>query len=739
MTKTRAFCLVTVWMTAGAAWSCSDDTGLTKDRLIALAVTPERATTPAGRAVDFAATATYEKPGGERIDQDVTGNVTWTPASVFGEPGRPGWASSMEPGERSVAATLDGVRGVAELVVTAAEVERIVVSPATSTVTVSFTTQLAAHAVYTDGTERNDPPGLEWTASTAACSVNALAVVTALSPGRCGVTATHGPSGESDTASVVAVEAVLEQITISPDGLRMRVGTSTTFRATGIFSDGHQEELSSALAWTSGTPGLLSVNRSTGEARALSVGTVEVSVCALPRGAVCGSTTVTVTDPMLLSCEITPANPQGPVGLPIELDVLATYDDKPEPESVLSDVVFLDYSQTILSRTGPGRFLALAEGCTEVHARLLSRDQVCDTAQVCVTAAVPVRLWIDPDPISAETQDQVPLRALADLSDGSSDVDVTTHPDLSWAPQSSPPALASIAVDGELTALSPGIGTVSATYQMGGGRTALAATADLVIVDPIFLALQVDPAGPHVHSGTRYPLTCIGLRSNGTTQSILGPSWSTADPAIATVDPSSGLVTGVSPGRVDMSCHHAGLTGTTQVRVVARCDSPQIEGTFQAGQGAWLSQGGNWGVGADPLCATGGICAKTVPGGTYTCQDSTLTSEAFTLCTPPAGHAIDLRYREGFDFYVAGGQVEICIVDANLNCTIWDPVPGTFRSGTTAGQTPPASGDLTAFAGQMVRVRFRFYPLPMQCGTIPPCHFCGPRPGWAIDDVEILY
>jgi len=108
------------------------------------------------------------------------------------------------------------------------------------------------------------------------------------------------PSGTLASAELYEPQALtppnLVSIAITPSGPTLAQNTSQTFTATGKYQDGSTQQLTSAV-WSSSNPAVVEVSNdasSYGAAYALAAGSATVSACA---GAVCGSTTVTVTVP----------------------------------------------------------------------------------------------------------------------------------------------------------------------------------------------------------------------------------------------------------------------------------------------------------------------------------------------------------------------------------------------------------------------------------------------------------
>ncbi len=95
----------------------------------------------------------------------------------------------------------------------------------------------------------------------------------------------------------------LKSLAITPDAGSGAAGTLTQLAATGTFSDGSKSDVSSQVTWASSSTAIADVN-SQGMLSAFTQGNVTVSASLAGASA---STTFTVTAPILVGIEITPA------------------------------------------------------------------------------------------------------------------------------------------------------------------------------------------------------------------------------------------------------------------------------------------------------------------------------------------------------------------------------------------------------------------------------------------------
>ena len=116
---------------------------------------------------------------------------------------------------------------------------------------------------------------------------------------------------------------------------------------------------------------------------------------------------------------------------------------------------------------------------------------------------------------------------------------------------------------GVATAVGTGSDTISATSD------AVAGTATLTVAS--VQSITVGPASPAVSiAGTNQQFSATGILSNGTVQNLTGlVTWSSSDQSVATISPSSGLSSAVSPGTVLIQASLGNVSGSVSLTVAA--------------------------------------------------------------------------------------------------------------------------------------------------------------------------
>ena len=92
-------------------------------------------------------------------------------------------------------------------------------------------------------------------------------------------------------------------------------------------------------------------------------------------------------------------------------------------------------------------------------------------------------------------------------------------------------------------------------------------------IAPTLVSIAVLPANANVGIGTTQPYQAIGKFNNNTTSDITASvTWATADPSIATIGASSGLLSGIKGGATTVTAKHGTgaktITGSTTVTIV---------------------------------------------------------------------------------------------------------------------------------------------------------------------------
>src|SRR5580698_11402055 len=130
---------------------------------------------------------------------------------------------------------------------------------ANMTLAVGATQQATATGHYSDGTTQDLTASAAWSSqNTSVATVSGAGLVTAKTAGTTLITASSGTVSGSVTFTVAA--ATLKSLAVTPANPTLAKNATQQFTATGTFSDGSTQNLSSSVAWSSATPAVATIS-----------------------------------------------------------------------------------------------------------------------------------------------------------------------------------------------------------------------------------------------------------------------------------------------------------------------------------------------------------------------------------------------------------------------------------------------------------------------------------------------
>lgn len=266
----------------------------------------------------------------------------------------------------------------------------------------------------------------------------------------------------------------LTKIEIAPANKSVAKGVTLQLSATGILSDGTQENLSSTAAWQA-NPSTVATISAQGDLTGLAVGVAQVS--AVYKG-VTGTTSITVGPPALIAIVVSPN--QSSLHLGDSETMTATGDFSDGTTQNLNQSVSWDSSQpSVAGINAAGAVVSKGVGLTTISA---TEGSVTGSANLTVTTAVVVGLSIAPAQSSLVLGGNGQLQAVASFSDGTTQ-EVTGS--ATWS--SSQPGIVAVNSAGVVTAERVGNATILAD---SGGFSASAS----LTVTPLMTVSYFDRA-----------------------------------------------------------------------------------------------------------------------------------------------------------------------------------------------------------------------------------------------------
>ena len=424
----------------------------------------------------------------------------------------------------------------------------ILISPGSALVGKGKTLQLKATGAYSDGTQQDLTGLVGWTSSlSSVATVNAHGNVMGMTVGSAQVSATY--QGITGTDVVTVQPPTLTSISILPTNPSLGKGKTIQLQATGAYSDGTQQDVTTAVSWTTSKATIASVSAG-GSVMGMTAGGAVIS--AVYQGAT-GTDAVTVQPATLVSIAISPSNPAVGKSKSIQLQATGTYSDGTQ-QDVTATVSWGTSQASIAAVSASGSVMGMTAGSAVISA---SYQSVTGTDAVTVQPPTLASLAITPNVSSLPVGENKQLTATGVWSDGSSQ-DVSQS--ATWS--SSVGTLVGVSGSGAVTAKAVGTAMISA------GFGSLSNTAMVTVTPAVAVSLAIVPGKATMATGASRQFQAIATLSDGTTQNMTAlVAWASTLPKIATVS-SGGRAIGEREGSTVISAAGAGLTATASVAVI---------------------------------------------------------------------------------------------------------------------------------------------------------------------------
>ncbi|MCG6461415.1 Ig-like domain-containing protein, partial [Vibrio parahaemolyticus] len=397
------------------------------------------------------------------------------------------------------------------------------------------------------------------------------------------VTATEdsGASPVIGTATLEVTYAVVTEVQVTPATATVANGLTQQYTATAILSDGRSQEVTSdaAISWSTDNSAIATISNDVtnkGTAKGESVGgPISITATGTAGGqTLTGTATLTVTDAVVTRLQVTPTTETTPVGLSKTFVASAFFSDSTSRDVTNDPAVSWSSSDngiatvTTGETSGNGVAKGESEGEVTIKASGTANGQTFEgTAQLNVTAAEVASIEVTPSSDTTPIGLTKSFTATVTLTDGTTKIDVTNDPAISWS--SSDTCVARIetgnTTGGKGVAKGGSVGTVTITASGIANGTSFTDTAELTVTDAVIADLQVTPANDTTPIGLSKQFTATALLSDGietvdvTNESAI--SWTSSNSGIATID-ASGLAKGVSAGTVTITAQGTTPEGT---------------------------------------------------------------------------------------------------------------------------------------------------------------------------------
>jgi uncharacterized protein YjdB len=429
----------------------------------------------------------------------------------------------------------------------------IAVTPATASVIAGDTQQFTATGTYNNGTTQNLTSTAAWASSnTAIATVNSGGLATAAAKGTVTIKAKVG--AVSGSASLTVTASVLTSISITPNPASAGIGATQQFTATGTYSNGTTQNLSSTAKWSSSATKIATVS-SGGLATGVAQGNATISA---KQAGITASATLTVGTPVLTSISVTPAAPSIAAGTTQQFTATGNYSDG-STQNLTGGVSWSSSTTTVATIAAGGLATGIATGAASVTA---TSGSISGSATLTVGPPLLVSIAVTPANPSFALGTTQQFTATGTYTDGST-LNLTST--VNWSTASN--AIATISAQGIATSVALGSTGVTATSGAISGSTTLTVTPAVLV------SIAITPAVPTISLGTTLQFTATGTYTDGSTQNITDTvQWSSDTPTVATISNaanSQGLATTVGPGAANISATSGTVSGSTELTVTS--------------------------------------------------------------------------------------------------------------------------------------------------------------------------
>ncbi len=358
---------------------------------------------------------------------------------------------------------------------------------------------------------------------------------------------------------VVTAAPTLASIAVTPVNPSVPKGESEQFAATGTFSNGSTEDVTSQVAWSSSSTSVASISTAVGsQGLATGLGLGSSTIVATLDGIV-GQAALTVSPAVLESFAVTPANPFISIGDTEQFSAIGTFSDN-STQNLTSSVSWASSATSVTAISNASGSKGVATGVTKGIATISAAlDGITGTAVLSVTPALESIAIAQSNPTLPKGEIGG-FTATALFADNST-MNITS--DATWASANTATATISNAVGsiGRASALAIGSSSISATFE------GVTASTSLTVSPAVLTSISVSAASPNINQGSTDQFTASGLYSDNSTQDLTGlVAWTSATPSVATIS-SAGLASGIAPGNSTISASYQGISGSTALAV----------------------------------------------------------------------------------------------------------------------------------------------------------------------------
>ncbi len=362
-----------------------------------------------------------------------------------------------------------------------------------------------------------------------------------------GCAAPSSVSSNDETVGTTSSEVsavTLKSIGVTPTPTTLYAGMAEALTATGTYSNGTTQNLTSTATWTSSNTNVATVSAA-GIVTTITNGTATITA---QSGTVKGKATVKVSV-TLTSMAVTPSSTTLPANATQALKATGSYSNG-TTKTLTGAATWASNNPAVATVSSTGLVVTVAPGTTTIMATLggSSNAPVVGMATITVDRATITSVAVTPATKKLPDGHSLQFKATATFGDGTTQVLVP--PVVSWT--SSVPAIATISATGLASSVAVGGPTTITATPLGSSVTG---KATLTVTNATLVSVAVAPFAASASAGLTQQFSATGTYTDGSTMDISTQvTWTSSATTVATVS-TAGLATSLVAGS-------AGITAT---------------------------------------------------------------------------------------------------------------------------------------------------------------------------------
>lgn len=361
-----------------------------------------------------------------------------------------------------------------------------------------------------------------------------------------------GPNSSSQTP-------ILNSIVISPISSTIHLNTTEQLIATGIYSNGTQQDVTNQVQWQSSNINFATIS-SSGLVAAISSG---ASAITASLNGVSGTVNITISNATLNSITITPTNSLLHIGFVKQLTATGVYSDG--NQDITNFASWSSSSTSISNVSSTGLVTPISAGNVTIYASL-SGSTIQGTATFSVSSQPLTSISVTPTNPTLHINTVKQFTATANFSDGPQNITTLVN----WSVSNNNASISNVSgSQGIITTISNGNTVITASLS---SLVSMSGSTTITISSVTLSAITVTPTNANLHVGVNKQYIAIGTYSDGSTENLTkSVVWSSSNNSVLKIISAktrNGLATPLLTGNVQITATLKGVSGSTNALVL---------------------------------------------------------------------------------------------------------------------------------------------------------------------------